>query len=144
MIHAAAVTGAPRASQGAPGPGRRRQRSPLRFSIPAHLRTQAPALIPWHTEAGLYRSDLAGRLPHGLTIPRALALRDLDADQAAPGTGLGQLIAGEVQTGQRHPADLPALEAACLPAYLAGIRAEGGTAGPAQIRNVPQRGPPIP
>jgi hypothetical protein len=59
------------------------QRSPLRFAIPAHLRTRAAALIPWHTEADLYRSDLCDRLPHGLAIPRAAAVRDLDADSAA-------------------------------------------------------------
>ena len=59
------------------------QRSPLRFAIPAHLRARAAALIPWHTEADLYRSDLRDRLPHGLTIPRALAVRDLGADSAA-------------------------------------------------------------
>jgi hypothetical protein len=54
--------------------------------------------------------------------------------KAPLGTDLGQLVLGEVQTGQRHPADLPGLEAACLPAYVAGIRAEGGTAGLAQVR----------
>jgi phosphotransferase family enzyme len=250
------------------------QRSPLRFAIPAQLRTQADALIPWHTEADLYRSDLRDRLPHGLTIPRAVAVRDLDQDSAALwlehvrarrvtwdagrharaayllgrfaasravaplavavhgartprvyadawlshvvlpaltddglwahplvrdtfdaplrsrllaaadalpalldelddapaatahgdactanllvtgdrdalvmvdlgfcgkaplGTDLGQLILGEVQTGQRHPADLPGLEAACLPAYVAGIHAEGGTADLAHIRRI--------
>ncbi len=248
------------------------QRSPLRFAIPVHLRAQAAALIPWRTEADLYRSDLPDRLPHGLTIPRAAAVRNLDANSAALwleqvparrviwdagrharaayllgrlaasravaplatavhgartprvyadgwlahvvlpaltgnevwahplvrgafdarlrrrllaaadalpalldelddapaatahgdactanllvagdrdalvmvdlgfcgkaplGTDLGQLIVGEVQTGQRHPADLPGLEAACLPAYVAGVQAEGGTAGLAQIR----------
>jgi hypothetical protein len=248
------------------------QRSPLRFALPAHLRTQAAALIPWHTEADLYRSDLRDRLPHGLTIPRAVAVRDLDADSAALwleqvparrvvwdlrrharaayllgrlaasravaplataihgartprvyadawlahivlpaltgndiwshplvrsafdarlrrrlltaadalpalldelddapaatahgdactanllltgdrdalamvdlgfcgqaplGTDLGQLIVGEMQTGQRNPADLPGLEATCLPAYVAGIHAEGGTADLAQVR----------
>jgi hypothetical protein len=248
------------------------QRSPLRFAIPAHLRAQAAALIPWRTEADLYRSDLRDRLPAGLTIPRAAAVRDLDAGSAAlwleqvparrvawdlrrharaayllgrlaasravaplatavhgartprvyadawlahivlpaltgdgvwahplvrdafdtrlrhrllaaadalpalldelddapaatahgdactanllaagdrdalvmvdlgfcgtapVGTDLGQLILGEVQAGQRRPAGLPALEAACLPAYLAGIHAEGGTADPAHIR----------
>ncbi len=248
------------------------QRSPLRFAIPAHLRARAAALIPWHTEADLYRSDLRDRLPHGLTIPRAAAVRDLGQDSAALwlehvparrvvwdagrharaayllgrlaasravaplatavhgartprvyadawlkhvvlpaltedgawahplvrgvfdarlrrrllaaadalpalldelddapaatahgdactanllvagdrdalvmvdlgfcgkaplGTDLGQLILGEVQTGQRHPADLPGLEAACLPAYVAGIHAEGGTASLAQLR----------
>jgi hypothetical protein len=248
------------------------QRSPLRFAVPAHLRTQAAALIPWHTEADLYRSDLRDRLPNDLTIPRAAAVRDLDADSAALwleqiparqiawdlqrharaayllgrlaasravaplatavhgartprtyastwlahvvlpaltgndiwahplvrdafgarlrhrlltaadvlpalldelddapaatahgdactanlltagdrdalvmvdlgfcgkaplGTDLGQLVLGEVQTGQRHAADLPALEAACLPGYVAGIHAEGGTADLAQVR----------
>src|SRR5213078_2436322 len=59
------------------------QRSPLPFAIPAHLRARAAALIPWHNEADLYRSDLRDRLPHGLTIPRAVAVRDLDADSAA-------------------------------------------------------------
>jgi hypothetical protein len=248
------------------------QRSPLRFAIPAHLRAQAAALIPWRTEADLYRSDLRDRLPAGLTIPRAAAVRDLDAGSAALwleqvparrvawdlrrharaayllgrlaasravaplatavhgartpriyagtwlahvalpaltrddvwahplvrgvfdarlrrrllaaadalpalldelddapaatahgdactanllaagdrdalvmvdlgfcgqaplGTDLGQLILGEVQAGQRQPADLPGLEAACLPAYVAGLHAEGGTASLAQVR----------
>jgi len=247
------------------------ERSPLRFAVPEPLRAQAAALIPWHTEADLYRSGLRDRLPAGLTIPRAAAVRDLDADSAALwlehiparrvtwdierharaahllgrlaasrsvaplatavhgartprtyadtwlahivlpvlagdevwahplvrdafdarlrrrllaaagalpalldelddaptatahgdactanllaadrdavimvdlgfcgraplGTDLGQLVLGEIQTGQRHVADLPGLEAACLPAYLAGVHAEGGTAGPAQIR----------
>jgi hypothetical protein len=248
------------------------QRSPLRFAIPAHLRTQAAALIPWRTEADLYRSDLRDRLPGGLTIPRAAAVRDLGADSAALwlervparrvawdagrharaayllgrlaasravaplatavhgartprvyasawlahvalpalgedgvwahplvrdafdaqlrrrllaaadalpallddlddapaatahgdactanllvpgdrdalvmvdlgfcgqaplGTALGQLILGEVQTGQRSAADLAALEAACLPAYVAGVHAEGGGADLAQVR----------
>ncbi len=248
------------------------QRSPLRFAIPAHLRAQAAALIPWRTEADLYRSDLPDRLPPGLTIPRAAAVRELDADSAALwlehvparrviwdagrharaayllgrlaasravaplatavhgartprvyagtwlthvvlpaltgngawahplvrdafdarlrrrllaaadalpalldelddapaatahgdactanllaagdrdalvmvdlgfcgkaplGTDLGQLILGEAQTGQRSAADLATLEAACLPAYVAGIHAEGGTASLARVR----------
>jgi hypothetical protein len=54
--------------------------------------------------------------------------------QAPLGTDLGQLVLGEVQTGQRHAADLPAIEAACLPAYVAGVRAEGGTTDLARIR----------
>jgi hypothetical protein len=65
----------------------------------------------------------------------ALIMVDLGFCGRAPlGTDLGQLILGEVQTGQRHAADLPGLEAACLPAYVAGIHAEGGTAHPAQVR----------
>jgi hypothetical protein len=248
------------------------ERSPLRLAVPGHLRSEAAALIPWHTEADLYRSDLRDRLPGGLTIPHAAAVRDLDADSAALwlehiparrltwdierharaayllgrlaasrsvaplatavhgartprtyagtwlthivlpvlagdevwahplvrdafdarlrgrllaaagalpalldeldaapaatahgdactanllaargrdalvmvdlgfcgraplGTDLGQLVLGEVQTGQRSAADLAALEAACLPAYLAGVHAEGGTAGLAEVR----------
>ena len=39
-----------------------------------------------------------------------------------------------MQTGQRHPADLPGIEMACLPAYVTGIHAEGGTADLAQVR----------
>jgi hypothetical protein len=65
----------------------------------------------------------------------ALVMVDLGfCGQAPVGTDLGQLVVGEVQTGQRHPADLPGLEAACLPAYVAGIHAEGGTASLAQVR----------
>jgi hypothetical protein len=59
------------------------QRSPLRFAVPEHLRAEAAALIPWRTETDLYRSDLRDRLPGGLTIPRVLAVRDLDEDSAA-------------------------------------------------------------
>ena len=247
-------------------------RSPLQFTVPEHLRTDAAALIPWRTEADLYRSDLRDRLPEGLTVPRAIAVRDLDEDsaalwleqvptrpvvwnverharmayllgrlaacravaplatavhgartpriyadawlrhialpaltredvwvhplvrgafdarlrrrlltaadalpalldelgdapaatahgdactgnlliaddrdatvmidfgfwgRAALGTDLGQLILGEVQTGQRDAADLPDLEAACLAAYVAGAHAEGGIADLVQIR----------
>ena len=65
----------------------------------------------------------------------ALVMVDLGFCGRAPlGTDLGQLIVGEVQTGQRRHADLPGLEAACLPAYVAGVHAEGGTAGLAQVR----------
>jgi hypothetical protein len=59
------------------------ERSPLRLAVPGHLRSEAAAFIPWRTEADLYRSDLRDRLPGGLTIPRAAAVRDLDADSAA-------------------------------------------------------------
>jgi Phosphotransferase enzyme family len=65
----------------------------------------------------------------------ALVMVDLGFCGKAPlGTDLGQLILGDVQTGQRHPADLPGLDTACLPAYVAGIHAEGGTASLAQVR----------
>jgi hypothetical protein len=248
------------------------RRSPLRFALPEPLRARAAAVVPWRTEADLYRSDLRHRLPSGLTTPRAFAVRDLDEDSvalwlervpvrpavwdveqharaahllgrfaASPavaplvtavhggrsprvyaegwldgvvrpafsgtdlwrhplveeafdsrlrhrltatfetlpalldeldetpvaaahgdacsanlllatdrpdlvmldfgftgraplGTDLGQLVLGEVQTGHRDIADLPALEAACVRAYLAGIAAEGGQADPARLR----------
>jgi hypothetical protein len=248
------------------------QRSPLRLAVPAPLRAGAAAVVPWHTEADLYRSDLRHRLPPGLTTPRALAVRDLDEDSAALwlervpvrpvawdverharaayllgrftaspavaplvtavhgartprvyadgwlagvvrpafsgtdlwehplvqeafdsrlrrrleaafdslpalldeldeapvaaahgdacpanllvaadrpdlvmvdfgfcgqaplGTDLGQLVLGQVQTGHRRVADLPALEAACLDAYMAGVEAEGGGADAARLQ----------
>ena len=54
--------------------------------------------------------------------------------RAPLGTDLGQLVLGEVQTGHRPVADLPALEAACLDAYVAGVAAEGGRADAARLR----------
>lgn len=45
--------------------------------------------------------------------------------EAPIGFDLSQLLMGEVQLGERPAASLPALEAACLPAYVRGLRAEG-------------------
>jgi hypothetical protein len=59
------------------------RRSPLRFAVPEHMHAEVAALVPWRTEAELYRSDLRDRLPGGLTMPRAYAVRDLDEDSAA-------------------------------------------------------------
>jgi len=54
--------------------------------------------------------------------------------RAPLGFDLDQLLLGEVQTGER-PADmLPELEAACLPAYIDGLRAEGRDITPARAR----------
>ena len=39
--------------------------------------------MPWYTEALIYRSDLARRLPAGFTMPRAAAVRDLDEKSVA-------------------------------------------------------------
>jgi hypothetical protein len=246
----------------------------LPTAVPESVRAQAPALVPWRTEAEIYRSDLRDRLPPRLTMPGAVAVRDLDADSVALwleivparrvvwdvdrhmraayllgrfaasravapvvtairslrdprpyadtwlrhvalpaltddavwahplvhgafdarlrdrlltaadtlptlldeladvpavaahgdacaanlltatdldglvmvdfgfcgraplGTDLGQLLLGEVQAGQRPVAELPALEAACLPAYAAGVHAEGGTIDPTRFRRV--------
>ena len=41
------------------------------------------------------------------------------------GFDLTQLLLGEVQMGERSAAELPGLEAACVPAYVEGLRAEG-------------------
>jgi hypothetical protein len=90
---------------------------------------------------------LLGRLPEldqvpVLTLHGDACTRNLLVRQGAPdgelvlidygfwgrgpvGFDLTQLLVGEVQTGERPAADLPALEAACLPAYLAGMQAEG-------------------
>ena len=58
-------------------------RSPLFAQVPPDLREQAAALVPWRTEALVYRSDLRDRLPEGLAMPRCLGVFDLDELSAA-------------------------------------------------------------
>ncbi|HEY5845269.1 MAG TPA: phosphotransferase [Nakamurella sp.] len=58
-------------------------RSPLSQQLPAALRDRVAPLVPWRTEPDLYRTDLADRLPDGLTVPRAYGVYDLDEDSAA-------------------------------------------------------------
>jgi hypothetical protein len=53
-------------------------RSPLFVHVPEEHREWAAATVPWRTEADVYRSDLADRLPDGLSAPRALGVFDLD------------------------------------------------------------------
>jgi hypothetical protein len=58
-------------------------RSPMFAFVPEELRELAEASVPWRTEALAYRSDLGDRLPTGLTMPRALAVFDLDDKSAS-------------------------------------------------------------
>ncbi|HPU40280.1 MAG TPA: hypothetical protein PLS63_11975 [Microthrixaceae bacterium] len=58
-------------------------RSPQFAMVPPEIREVAAASVPWRTEASVYRSDLADRLPEGLSMPRALAVIDLDALSSA-------------------------------------------------------------
>ena len=58
-------------------------RSPLFAFVPEEIREVAEATVPWRTEPLAYRSDLATRLPDGLTMPRALGVVDLDEKSAA-------------------------------------------------------------
>src|SRR4051794_850586 len=44
-------------------------RSPEFAMVPPEIREMAAASVPWHTEASVYRSDLADRLPEGLSMP---------------------------------------------------------------------------
>jgi hypothetical protein len=50
------------------------------------------------------------------------------------GFDLSQLLLGEVFPGERPATDLPALEAACFPAYVEGLRAEGCDVPMEQVR----------
>jgi hypothetical protein len=59
------------------------ERSPFFAFVPEEHREMAVAGVPWKTEADVYRSDLAVRLPDGLTVPRALGVFDLDATSSA-------------------------------------------------------------
>ncbi len=51
--------------------------------VPDEMKTMAEAMVPWRTEPLAYRSDLGSRLPHGLTMPRAVGVFDLDEKSAA-------------------------------------------------------------
>jgi hypothetical protein len=59
------------------------ERHPFFAFVPGEFRELAVAGVPWKTEAEVYRSDLARRLPQGLSAPRALGVFDLDASSSA-------------------------------------------------------------
>ena len=54
------------------------ERSPIFAFVPEELRALAAQGFPWRTEGAAYRSDLATRLPRGLRMPRAYAVREID------------------------------------------------------------------
>ena len=58
-------------------------RSPAFRFVPEEMRECALASVPFEAEPRVYRSDLADRLPPGLTMPRAYAVVDLDAESTA-------------------------------------------------------------
>jgi hypothetical protein len=58
-------------------------RHPAFRQVPAEMREWALASVPFEAEPRIYRSDLADRLPPGLTMPRAHAVVDLDAESTA-------------------------------------------------------------
>jgi Phosphotransferase enzyme family len=58
-------------------------RSPFFEFVPPELRAWAETTVPWYTEPLIYRSDLRDRLPAGLTMPRVVAVRDIDDKAAA-------------------------------------------------------------
>ena len=65
--------------------------------------------------------NLLVRRPHG-----DMVLIDFGFFGEGPvGFDLGQLLLGEVQTGERPAACLPSLEQACVPAYVTGLADEG-------------------
>jgi hypothetical protein len=53
---------------------------------------------------------------------------------APVGFDLGQLLLGEIQLGRRPARTFPELHAACLPAYVQGLRDEGCTTPAHQVR----------
>ncbi len=53
-------------------------RHPAFTFVPPEAHELARSGFPWRTEPLAYRSDLAARLPEGLTMPRALLVEDLD------------------------------------------------------------------
>ncbi|GAA4758094.1 phosphotransferase [Gordonia alkaliphila] len=53
-------------------------RSPEFAYVPAELREWARTTVPWRTEAEVYSSDLAERLPAGFTMPDVLRVQTID------------------------------------------------------------------
>lgn len=53
-------------------------RSPLFEAVAPEVREMAAASVPWRAEPLVYRSDLAERLPDGLSMPQVLGVYDLD------------------------------------------------------------------
>ncbi len=58
-------------------------RTPQFQHVPQELRELAMAGLPWRTEPAVYRSDLARRLPDGLSLPTVHAVIDIDDESAA-------------------------------------------------------------
>jgi hypothetical protein len=58
-------------------------RHPFFRFVPDPIREMALAGLPFEAEPRVYRSDLADRLPPGLTMPRAYAVVDLDVESTA-------------------------------------------------------------
>ena len=56
--------------------------SPEFAFVPAEIAEWAAASVPWRAEPLVYASDLAERLPHGLSMPRALRVEERE-DQTA-------------------------------------------------------------
>ncbi|GAA1923092.1 hypothetical protein GCM10009797_15930 [Nocardioides hwasunensis] len=50
--------------------------SPAFAQVPVEIREWAAAGVPWRAEPLVYASDLADRLPEGLTMPRALRVEE--------------------------------------------------------------------
>jgi hypothetical protein len=59
------------------------ERSPFFAYVPEEMREIALAGVPWRREPEVYRSDLASRLPVGLTMPTAYAVVEIDDLSAA-------------------------------------------------------------
>lgn len=56
--------------------------SPAFAHVPAEIAEWAAASVPWRAEPLLYASDLAERLPEGLTVPRCLRVEEHEDETA--------------------------------------------------------------
>lgn len=56
--------------------------SPAFQHVPPEIGEWAAASVPWRAEPRIYASDLAARLPGGLTMPRGLHVEERDDDTA--------------------------------------------------------------
>lgn len=58
-------------------------RSPAMADIPPQFHEMVANALPWHVEPNAYRSDLAIRVPHGMRIPMAHRVAEVDDESCA-------------------------------------------------------------
>ncbi len=58
-------------------------RSPAMAFIPPEYQASVTDVLPWRIEPNAYRSDLSTRLPHGMRMPHAYAVADIDEESSA-------------------------------------------------------------
>jgi len=100
-------------------------RSAMFAFVSEDLRAEALCMVPWEAEARVYLSDLGDRLPSGLSMPRALAVVDIDAASAA------LWLEGSTSMTGHGPTPSPARRRTCSVAWPRACRSDRSPASSA-------------